>query len=167
MVEALEVNRILTPEGPHQRDLLLAPPATVVEVLGKGFVLDVVPSRAYPKPEAPLTQEVYFGRLLGYQGRLTLGQDEDPGQESQLLSAGSHVGHQGEDLVDYAFVGVGPAGQLRVVLRVGAQDVVGDDQVVVPQLLDGLNELPDGSRVGPYLPLGESDSDLHLSPWPL
>jgi hypothetical protein len=45
--------------------------------------------------------------------------------------------------------------------RIGAEDVIGREQVVVTEILDGPDEVADGGDVGAALRLGEDHARLH------
>ena len=56
----------------------------VGERLTERLVLHAIPADAEPEPELPPAQDVELGRLLGQQGGLALGPDEDGGGEAEV-----------------------------------------------------------------------------------
>src|SRR6185369_17546233 len=136
--------------------------ATVLEGLVQGLELDGVPPHADTEAQPAAAQHVYLGRLLGHQGRLPLRQDQDAGREREPARDGREVRHQGERLMDDGLVGVGRQRRMRVELRVGAEDVIGHEEVVVAHRLDGLDERADGGDAGPALRLGKDHARLHV-----
>src|SRR3989442_13844550 len=106
MIRALERHHRLGPELPHDGDLLADAAASRVKVLPQGLVLDMVPADAHAEAQAPAGENVHRSRLLGHEGRLPLGQDDDAGHELEAPRAGAEVTEQNEDLVEGALVGV-------------------------------------------------------------
>ena len=128
-----------------------------MEVLAERLVLDVVPSDAYAEPEASAAEQVYLRGLLGDQGGLALGKDDDGGYEPDAAGDASEVAERHERLVKRVGGGVvprpsGPRG------RVGAEDVVVEDEVFVAEVFRRLGELADGAGVFAELVLGEYDA---------
>src|SRR4051794_29450356 len=106
MIRTLERHHRLGPELPHDRDLLADTPAPRVEVLLQGFVFDMVPADAHAEAQTPAGKNVHRSCLLGHEGRLSLGQDDDAGDELEAPRAGRKVTEQNEDLVEGTLVGV-------------------------------------------------------------
>ena len=50
---------------------------------------------------------------------------------------------------------------MRVERRVGAEDVIGHEEMIEAHGLDGPDELVDGGDVGAALRLGKDDAELH------
>jgi hypothetical protein len=144
---------------PQQLDLLVGPAAAGGEVLAQGLVLDPVPAQAHAQAQAAAGEQVDLGGLLGDQGGLALGQDDDAGDQLQP-GQGGQVAEQHHGLVERGgdVVGAGVAG---VPGRVGAEDVLVGEQVSEAEVLDALGVGADGARVGADLGLGEDDTDLH------
>ena len=63
--------------------------------------------------------------------------------------------------MDDAVVGVVVVADVGVMGRVGAEHVVGDEQVIELHPLHGLHVVADGHRVGADFGLGENCADLH------
>ena len=83
---AVVVDDGLRPQPPHEVDLLLEPPAAVVEVHAQSLVLDGVPADAEAEAETAARQHVDLRSLLRQEGRLPLPRDDDAGDE---LEAGA------------------------------------------------------------------------------
>src|SRR5262245_52390393 len=99
----------------------------------------MVPADAHSEPQTPAGENVHRSRLLGHEGRLPLGQDDDAGDELEASRAGAKVTEQNEDLVEGALVGVRrDAAELVETLQRAAQHVVEDEQVVVASALSSL-----------------------------
>ena len=74
---SLKGDQLLGPQGTEHSNLLLNPAASVVEPLTESLVLHIVPADAHAQPETAAAEHVHLRRLLGDQGRLPLGQDQD------------------------------------------------------------------------------------------
>ena len=81
---AVHGHALLRPELAQHAHLLLQEGAPVGERVAERLVLHAVPPDAEPEPECPPGHDVELGRLLGQQGGLALGPDEDRGDEAQL-----------------------------------------------------------------------------------
>ena len=128
----------LGPEPAQQWDLLLHAGRAVREIDPERLVLDVVPPDAHAEPDAAGREQRERGDLLRDQRSLALRQHEDVGHELEVARAGE-VGEQDERLEERVPVVVGsrsnPGGA-----DVGAEDVVVDEEVVVPGVLEALDE---------------------------
>ncbi len=78
---ALVGHQLAGPEEPHDLELLLDPPAAIVDVLAERLELDRVPADADAQAQPAAREHVHLGRLLGDERRLALGQDEDAGDQ--------------------------------------------------------------------------------------
>src|SRR5262245_23868697 len=107
MIRALEVHHRLGPELAHDGDLLADAAAARVEILVEGLVLDGVPADAHAEAQPTAGQYVHRRGLLGHERGLTLGQDDDAGDELETLRAGAEVTEQDEDFVEGALVRIG------------------------------------------------------------
>ena len=161
MPAAVEVDHFLRPQGAHQVDLLLGADAPVAEILGQSLKLHVVPADADAQGEASAAEHVDLRGLLGNQRGLTLGQNQDAGYQLDPGGQRRDECQGGERLVDHAVVGVVAAPDVLVVVRVGAQHVVGDEQVVELHPFHRLHVVADGGRVRADLGLREDCADLH------
>src|SRR5207253_9881066 len=148
MIRALERHHRLGPELPHDGDLLADTAAPRVKVLVQGLVLDVVPADAHAEAQAPAAGDVPRRSLLGHDGSLPLGQDDDAGDELEAPRARAQVTEQNKDLVEGALVGVRRAAtELVEALWLAAQHVVEDEQVVVAGTLGSLGVVADDRGV--------------------
>ena len=77
MPAPVKVDHFLSPQGPHDGDLFLAPAASVVKILAQGLVLHLVPADSNAKSHAAAAEYIDFGGLLGDQGGLPLGQNDN------------------------------------------------------------------------------------------
>src|SRR5712664_480802 len=163
MIRALERHHRLGPELPHDGDLLADAAAPRVKVLVQGLVLDMVPADAHAEAQAPAGENVHRSSLLGHEGRLSLGQDDDAGDELEAPRAGRQVTEQNEDLVEGALVGVRRAAtELVEALRLAAQHVVEDEQVIVAGTLGSLGVVTDDRGVRADLRLGKHHAEFHV-----
>src|SRR6267143_2512018 len=163
MIRALESHHRLGPELPHDGDLLADAAAPRVKVLVQGLVLDMVPADAHAEAQAPAGEDVHRRSLLGHEGSLPLGQDDDAGDELEAPRARAQVTEQNEDLVEGALVGVRRAATERVeALRLAAQHVVEDEQVVVTGTLGRLGVVADDRGVRADLRLGKYHAEFHV-----
>ena len=165
MPAALKVHYFLRPQGAHQVDLFLGADAASGEILAQRLELHVVPANADAQGEAAATEHVDLGGLLGHQGGLALGQDEDAGDEANALRQRGDECQRSQRLMDDAVVSVVVVADMGMVGRIGSQHVVGDEQVVELHLLDGLHVVADGGRVRPDFGLGEDCANLHGNLW--
>jgi len=109
-------------------------------------------------------EDIHFRCLLRHQGRLALGQDDNAGHEVYSLGKGSEIGYQGKRLVSHTLVGVGEVVNFGVVLRICSENVIEDADVVIAQVLGGLDEAADGAKVVPDFDCGKGDSNTHKIP---
>src|SRR6267142_4922374 len=139
MIRTLESHHRLGPELPHDGDLLADAASPGVKVLVQGLVLDMVPADAHAEAQAPAGENVHRSSLLGHEGSLPLGQDDDAGDELEAPRAGPNVTEQNEALVEGALVGVRrTTTELVEALKRAAQHVVEDEHVVVAGALGSL-----------------------------
>ena len=98
--------------------------------------------------------------MLGDQGGLALGQDDDAGAHFDFLGNGGEVAKHNEGLMEGVDTAVGsvPFGAFA---GIGAQNVVKNQKVLIAQRFSGLGEIFDGGRVGADFGLGEDCSELH------
>ena len=158
---AVEVDHFLRPQGAHQVNLLLGADAPVAEILAQGFELHVVPAHADAQGEASAAEHVDLRGLLGHQRGLALGQDQDAGDQADARGQRSDERQRCQRLVDHAVVRIVTAPDVLVVVRVGAEDVVGDEEVVELHAFHGFDIVADGGRVGADFGLREDCADLH------
>src|SRR5262245_2360589 len=162
MVRALEVDDGLGPELSHDLDLLTDAPASRMEILVEGLVLDVVPADAHAEAQAPASQHVHRRSLLGHQRSLTLRQDHDARDQLQLLRAGAEEAEQDEHLMERTLVGIRRrAAELVESLELAAQHVVEDEQMMVAGALGGLRIVADHGGIRSALRLRKYHSELH------
>jgi hypothetical protein len=160
---AAEFDDRLSPQRAEHRDLLGRAPAAVLEGLVERLVLDRVPAYADPEAQAPAAQHVDLRRLLGHERRLPLRQDQDAGRQRDAAGNGREVRHERQRLVHHGLVRVVRQRRMGMELRVGAQDVVGYEQMVVAHRLHHADELADGGDVGSALRLRKDRADLHAA----
>ena len=156
-----EVDDRLGPQRAQDRDLLRAPTPAVVEGLVEGLELDGVPAHADAEAQPAAAQHVDLRGLLGDQGRLPLRKNQDARGQGQPVRDRREVGQQRERLVDHGPVRVGRQRRMRVERRVGAEDVIGHEEMIEAHGLDGLDERADRGDVGAALRLGEDHAGLH------
>jgi hypothetical protein len=102
--------------------------------------------------------------LFSHQGGLPLGQDQNASYQVHLSGYGRDVSQGNQLLVDDAAMGVVRVGYVLMMPRVGAQDMVGDENVGIPQVFGGLDILLNSARVGANLGLRENYSELQRQP---
>src|SRR5262249_50226673 len=114
--------------------------------------------------EAAVAELVERRRLLGDQGGLALGQDQDAGDEAHLPGDAGQVGEQHEGIVVGRDRGA-DALAAGVLGGIGADHVVGGDEIVVAQALGGLGIVADNGGSGADVTDGKGTAELHcLSP---
>ena len=160
---AAEVHDLLGPQRAQDGDLLGAAAAAVVKGLVQGLELDGVPAHADSEAQPAAAQHVDLGRLLGHQRRLPLREDEDAGGQREPAGDGREVGHQRQRFVDHGLVRVRGERWMGMEPGIGAQDVVGHEEMVEAHRLDVPDEPTDRLDVGPALRLGEDHADFHES----
>ena len=118
---------------------------------------------ADPEPEASVGEQVHVGGLLGQQHGLPLRQDDDAGDQLDLLGDAGEVGVGDQRLVKRIGFLVG-AGQFRLAVGVdGTEDVVVDHDVVVAHVLRRLGEGLDRAGIAAEFDLpGGAGSDAHV-----
>ena len=165
MVEpAVDGDAFLGPELAQHGHLFFQPFAPGGEVVSQGLVLDGVPADAQPQTEAAVADEVELGHLLGQEGGLALGSDEDGGGETQPGDAGQ-VGEEDQRLMERGVDVVG-ATDVAVHRGVGPQDVVVRRQVVVAQIRGGLPVGAHGAQIAADLGLRKDHSYIHRASLP-
>src|SRR5437879_1162259 len=151
------------PHRPHDGDLLADAAAPGVKVLVQGLVLDMVPADAHAEAQAPAGENVHRSSLLGHEGRLPLGQDDDAGDELEASRAGPKVTEENEDFVEGTLVGVRrTATELVEAFQRTAEHVVEDEQVVVASGLNSLGIVADDRGVRADLRLGKHHAEFHV-----
>ena len=106
-----------------------------------------LPPTPMPRRTCPPLRTSRGGRLFRKQDRLPGGRDDDGWDQFYRLRHGGHVGQYHHRLVQ--------------VSAPGAQHLVGDAEVRVPQVLRGLGESLDGCQVILHFPNWKRYSDLH------
>ena len=157
---ALVGHRALGPQPAQEDDLLVQAPAPGREVLIERLVLHPIPADAEAEAAAPAGQDVHFGGLLGQQGCLPLGRDDDARHQLEVGDAGQEaVEHQGlvEGAVDVVGTPPVPVGR-----RIRADDMVVGQDVPEAQLLDTCHVATGCPRVGGQLGLRIYDAYLHV-----
>ena len=150
----------LGPESAQQRDLLLQARRSAAEVDPERVVLHVVPADPDAEPDAPGREEGERGDLLGDQRGLALRQHQDIGH--QLEPARPNEGGEEHERLEERVAAVVEAGPVGPGARVRAEDVVVHEQVVVPRVLEPLDEGDDLLRIdAPELRLREDGSESH------
>src|SRR5437763_8723091 len=81
---AFVADNLLTPEEAQDFDLLLYHPPSCVEIHAQRFVLHRVPAHAYTEAQFSPRKYIHLGGLLGNQGRLTLGENNDSRDHFQM-----------------------------------------------------------------------------------
>ena len=148
------------PEQAQDVDLLGDAAAARVEVFAESLVLKGVPADGDAETQAPGREDVYLRGLLGDEGRLALGQDDDAADELDLAGEGAEVGEEDERLVKAALVGVTASGAGWAVRRVGAEHVVVGEEVGKAEAFGGLGEVAQDGGVVADFGLGEGDADF-------
>src|SRR5262249_51155471 len=73
----MEIDHFLRPQGPHHGNLFLRALATIVETLTQSLIFRRVPANPNSQAQASTAQHIDFRRLLGYQRRLPLAQNDN------------------------------------------------------------------------------------------
>ena len=141
-------------------DLLGRPLAAVAEILTERFVFDGIPADADTETQPAAAEQIDLGRLLGDQRGLSLRQDDDAGDELQLLGHGGEVAVHDERLVKCRVHVVGAIPAL-VNLRIGADDVVVDENVAETQFLDPLAVRAHSAWISAEFRLRERHANSH------
>ena len=139
---ALKIHDGLGPQRPEDGNLLLAAPPPIVKIRIEGFKLHGIPANPDPKAEAAPADEIDLRRLLGDQGRLTLRENEDTGDEFQRRRAGRQIPHHHQGFVEGVLMTVRGTRQRRMVGMIGPEHMVGHDQVRKPEAFDRLHKIP-------------------------
>jgi hypothetical protein len=159
VVLALKGDERLGPQTAHEANLLGDALRAVLEGFPERFVLDGVPADADTEAQAATAEEVDRGRLLGDEGGLALGENDDAGAQPDALRDGGEVAEEDEGLVEGVSVGVDEALGAVGTIGVGAEDVVVDEDVIETGALDRLREGLDGGAVEGEVILREQGAD--------
>jgi len=162
MEAALEADERLRPQLPQQAHLLFEAGAAILERHAQRLVLHPVPARADAEAHAPAGEHVDLRRLLGDQGGLALGEDQDRGAELEPLADRRDVAEQDEGLVEHVDLAVGALQALEVVgSGIGAENVIEGQEMIEAHLLHRLDVVADADRIGADLGLRENDAEFH------
>ena len=137
-----------------------------MEVFAESLVLDGVPANGDAEAQPAAGEDVDGRRLLGDEGCLPLGQDDDAADELDAAGERPEIGEEDERFVELALVRIraaptaGPVG-------VGAEYVVEGEQVAEAQILSGLGVVAQNEGIRPDLRLRKDDADLHAPRPPL
>jgi hypothetical protein len=132
------------PQPAHDLDLLrLACPAGL-PVDAEGFVLDMVPATAYAQAQPPAAQEIHLGSLLGGDAGLPLRQDEDTAGEPDGPGRRGQEGERRERLMERIGLVIE---RCPAVSRGGTEDMVGDLDIGVAEILGRLGPIADLRRI--------------------
>jgi hypothetical protein len=124
--------------------------------------LDRVPADANAEAEIAVGHQVELGRLLRHDNGLPLRQDDHVRHEPQLRGDPGQVREQHHRLVDDGVVPVRPI-PAGIGGRIGAEDVISGNQVLVAEILGRLGKGAHAAEVGAVeeLCLREHDPYLH------
>ena len=130
-----------------------------MEIHAQRFVLHRIPAHAYAEAQFAAGKYIHLGGLLGNEGRLTLGENDDSRDHFQVRQ-GCQVAEKDKRLVEHLPKGIAlPA---RAVGGVCAQNVVKGDQVAIAESFYGLGIVANNYGVGANFGLGKCDSYLHF-----
>jgi hypothetical protein len=130
-----------------------------VEIHAQGFVLHRVPTNPYAEAQFAACEYIHLGGLLGNQGRLPLGENDD-GRDQFQVRQGCQVAKEDKRFVEHLPEGVAlPAWPVG---RVCAQDVVKKDEVAVTESFYGLGIVAYDYGVCANFGLWKGDSYLHF-----
>ena len=149
----------LRPQRTEDRDLLLEDLTPLFEGHPERVVLDLVPADPESESELAPAHDVDLGRLLGQQGRLALGPDENGGGEGQVGEAGQ-VGEHRQWLAERIVDRVRPA-DVTVHAYVRPENMVVGGEVRKAQVGRGLPDGAHGAEVVAQLGLREDHADVH------
>jgi hypothetical protein len=156
---AFVADDLLTPEETHDLDLLLYHPPSCVEIHAQRFVLHRVPAHTYAEAQFAASEYIHLGCLLGNEGRLPLGENDDSRDQFQVRQ-GRQVAEEYKRLVEHLPVSIPlPA---WTVGGICAQDVVKGDKVTIAQSFYRLGIVANNYGVRTNFGLRKRDSYLHF-----
>jgi hypothetical protein len=165
MPSALKGDEFLRPELPEERNLLLLPRATRVEIFVERLVFRKVPTDTDTQTQALAREEIYFGGLFGDERRLALRKNQDARSELDSLRQAGKEREKRERLVELAVVEVWRRGKAEVPpgksVGVRTEYVVICGQVIKPCAFGRLSKVPNRDRVGSNLGLWKRNSEFH------
>ena len=123
-----------------------------MKILPERLVFDVVPAGADTEPQPAARQHIDTSGLFRDESGLPLRQDEDRGHQFQGLRQARQIAVENEWLKELALrrIRAIPIGAAR---RVGAQNMIVDDDMIVADVLGGGRETGDILRVSADLRL--------------
>jgi len=157
---ALEVDPLVAPAGPDQRDGLVRAPAAILEPLAKRLELGRLPADTDAEPRPAAGQRVERAELLRHQHRLALRQHQDLGAKADPMRDGGHVGQRRHGFEDGHPWRV--EGFLAAVDVVAHHDMVEDIELVVADILDALRQARDVRRTFAIGDAGKFDGQFHV-----
>ena len=160
VVSAAERDERLSPKLSQYLDLLFDAPPARFEILAERVVLDIVPSKADSQAQASATEDVNFCGLLRDQHCLPLRQDDDACCQLKLRRHACEKTEEHHRFVKRMFVGVG-AGEFRLAVRVRAQHVIVDKQIIIAESLGSLRVVLDRLRIVAKFDLRKHNTVTH------
>jgi len=165
VVAVVEVHLFAGPQGPHGGHVGVGAGAPAGERHTEGVELLFEPAHADPQLHPAAGQPVERGHLLGHDGGVALGQDQDAGAESQGGGGGGHVGEPHQRVGDVERLAAGHA----TALGVGIGGLVVDRHQHVfdgPHRfeaggLDGSGDPGRDGALGERSGVGEGDPEAH------
>lgn len=135
-----------------------------MKILIQGDVFHLVPTQADSESQATIAQHIERSRLLGDQGRLALGQNDDASDKADLGGDPRHETEQDKGFMKRilecvrAFPTTGSVG-------VCAQDMVVGQDVSEAQAFGGLSVIAHRNRVGWVFSLRVDEAELNGHGW--
>src|SRR5262245_17362073 len=156
----MEIDHVLRPQGPHHGNLFLRALAAIVEILTQSLIFRRVPTNPNSQAQASTAQHIDFCRLLCYQRRLPLAQNNDRRYQLDALGHSRQVPVEYKGLMKHIVLRIRPLPPL-VMRGVHSQDMIKDYHVFIAYALSGLHEIAYRLGISPYFGLWENDAQLH------
>lgn len=129
-----ETDHFVHPKRPHEVDLFLETASAIGERFVQRLVLDIIPADTHAEAKATLAEQVDGGCLLGHEDRLTLGEDQDSGDEFQGCGSRCDEAEEYEDFMKRGLVGV-TVPELFVPGQTASDDMIEGEEVAKPHAL--------------------------------
>src|SRR5262245_16824346 len=131
-----------------------------MKVLAERFVLHMIPAETDAETKASIAQDIHFRSLLRYERGLSLRQDHDACRQLQACRNCRKKTKEHHWLMKWMLVRVGTR-EAPFPVWVGAEHMIVDEQVVVSEILGGLNVVSNGVRIVAEFNLRKDNTVLH------
>src|SRR5262245_272143 len=136
-----------------------------MKVLAERFVLHMIPAETDAETKASTAQDINFGSLLRYECGLSLRQDHDACRQLQARRNCRKKTEEHHRFMKWMLVRVGTR-EASFPVRVGAEHMIVDEEVVVSESLGGLRVVSNRVRIVAEFNLRKDNTIFHTESHP-